>query len=124
MALETIHKEKRHFNRVICRVVGHVRGLNRGHDSKTILEVVDNPVPLQVDNLSMGGAHLRTDHPSQEGEVIRLELDLEGKNQIVTAMAEVCWSKESGFGVRFLALPEHDRARLSRYLLRPPKGQS
>ena len=119
MAASTSPNERRESPRVTCNVVGRVKGFS--HGNKATIEMHETPVPLSVNNLSLGGAHLSTDHPSKEGEVLRLELHLAGTPEPLSALAEVCWKDGTGFGVRFLALPDPDRARLSRFILSKPR---
>jgi hypothetical protein len=123
MNLNAEHKEKREHSRVSCSIVGRVKGFSHGHPTHATLEMTTPPVPLKVNNLSLGGAHLNTDHPAKEGEVLRLELHIEGMPENLSALAEVCWKSDTGFGVRFLALPDEDRARLSRFIMAKPRNK-
>jgi len=73
-----------------------------------------------IENISLSGARIRTDAPEPVGSQIELALNLPGEDEIVV-QAEVVWNSRRpipAMGVRFIALEDAAREKLSRFLYR------
>jgi c-di-GMP-binding flagellar brake protein YcgR len=64
-------------------------------------------------DISLGGIKVDGDIPGMQGDVIRLEVVVEGRKEPITTFAEVKWIKGEGaersFGLEFLILKDADR---------------
>lgn len=78
----------------------------------------DNVVAAMTEDISVGGAFVADLAPPEVGELVRLELAVEGHDRIVLD-AEVRWHREGehgeivGCGVRFVDLTDFQKARLA-----------
>lgn len=64
-------------------------------------------------DISLGGIKVDGDIPGMQGDVIRLEVIIEGRKEPITTFAEVKWIKGEGaaksFGLEFLILKDADK---------------
>lgn len=64
-------------------------------------------------DISLGGIKVDGDIPGVQGDVIRIEVLLEGRKEPITTFAEVKWIKGEGasksFGLEFLILKDVDK---------------
>jgi len=65
-------------------------------------------------DISMGGIGVEGEMPGVEGDIIRLEVIVEGGREPITTFAEVKWIKDIGgnrksFGLEFLILKDLDK---------------
>ncbi len=74
-------------------------------------------------DLSMGGAFLRTDLLLEEGEPIEVEISLPGSNRVLHAQARVAWIRRDesaegspGMGIQFASMSPADHDALAAYL--------
>lgn len=78
----------------------------------------DNVLAGMTEDLSLGGAFVASLAPPAIGEIVRLELVVEGHDRVLLD-AEVRWHREDeeglpcGCGLRFVELTDSQRARLA-----------
>ena len=82
-------------------------------------------VYAEIDDLSEGGAFVRTFAPLREGSKASLQWTLPGSSNEIEAEAVVVWSRPkgtreqdppAGMGVRFARLDPADRARIRNFV--------
>jgi c-di-GMP-binding flagellar brake protein YcgR len=85
----------------------------KGEDE--IQEIKKNITKQQGESsdISLGGIKVDGDMPGMQGDVIRLEIAIDGRPEPITTFAEVKWIKDSGssknFGLEFLILKDADK---------------
>jgi c-di-GMP-binding flagellar brake protein YcgR len=67
-------------------------------------------------DLSLGGMSLVVDDPLQVGEVLRFDLYLLDKKEVVSLFGAVRWSNEKGVGLRFLGVKPEEMEALGEFL--------
>ena len=105
-------QHRRHFERVTL----HVDFQSRGTDAS-------GELMLESNDVSAGGAFLRSDLLLEKGETLSLEFRIPGVDRPLRAEARVAWvrrfpkdDEEAGMGVRFLVMDASDRAALATHL--------
>jgi c-di-GMP-binding flagellar brake protein YcgR len=100
------HKRVERKFRVIYKVI-------KGEDEvKEIRKNITKQSGESTD-ISLGGIKVDGDIPGNQGDVIRLEVVVEGRKEPITTFAEVKWIKGEGtaksFGLEFLILKDADK---------------
>lgn len=70
----------------------------------------------KASNISLGGLCLEAEDALQDGDVLRMVIELPDAFGEVHAFAEVIWSKEKKHGLKFLQLRQGDQKRLEDFL--------
>ena len=60
----------------------------------------------EVSDLSVGGCFVESGEQVQEGDLVKLRLDLPGHGELVIWGNVVYWIRDTGFGVRFSAFSQ------------------
>lgn len=72
----------------------------------------------RASNLSVGGAFFAQTIPLPLGTRVALKFTLPGDAQEIACDGEIVSAKELGMGVQFIELPEPDRLRIERLVMR------
>jgi len=66
-----------------------------------------------TENISLGGAMIEGDIVAKNGDIIRVEIYIEGEQKPITTFADIKWVKmeknKNIFGIEFITLNEQDR---------------
>ncbi len=95
-------------------------------EGRAIVSDGELTVTAEIADLSRGGAAIRAlPKPLAQGQTVRLELHPAGRPQAITVpKAEVMWARDDAAGLRFVDLPEAERAALAALLPgRPGPGR-
>jgi class 3 adenylate cyclase len=95
-------------------------------EGRAIVSDGELTVTAEIGDLSRGGATVRAlPKPLAQGQTVRLELHPAGGSQTITVpQAEVMWTRDDAAGLRFVDLPEAERAVLAALLPgRPGPGR-
>jgi len=109
--------EHRSHLRIICRLIGYVRGMDSARLSESLGDFRAKNADVILQNISLGGVCLETNKPLELGNIMRLEFALPAHGMLAT-FAEVCWINGGKKGLRFLALPEKGMIHLRNYITR------
>ncbi len=119
--------EKRRHPRVDMKVPVRFKVINRGAERERILaEARDQG---STTNLSTGGVALRTTEALKMSDLIKLEIELSGRDRVIRTFAEVMWvvqdkdGKGREAGLQFLAVKTADEDLLSVFVMNLLKGQ-
>lgn len=87
----------RHFTRV---------KINLGAE----LMYVDKAFPVEVDDISLGGAYIKSTLPLRSNDSVELRIFLSHPEHIIEVEARIAWTKDdrSGFGLEFKNLKPID----------------
>jgi uncharacterized protein (TIGR02266 family) len=107
-----VGEEKRKYRRLPVKVA------LRARDSQG-----EGDLLFESDDLSAGGAFLRSDLLLEEDEALTIEFRIPRVLRPIRTQAKIAWVRRfpkpgevAGMGVHFLSLEEADRAELERYL--------
>jgi c-di-GMP-binding flagellar brake protein YcgR len=129
MTMQSAHLsiEKRRHPRVDMKVPVRFKVINRGAERERILaEARDQG---STTNLSTGGVALRTTEALKMSDLIKLEIELSGRDRVIRTFAEVMWvvqdkdGKGREAGLQFLAVKTADEDLLSVFVMNLLKGQ-
>ncbi len=66
-----------------------------------------------TENISLGGARIEGEMKAKQGDIIRVEIFVEGNEKPVTTFAEIKWldtdASKNNFGIEFITLNNQDR---------------
>jgi c-di-GMP-binding flagellar brake protein YcgR len=119
--------EKRRHPRVDMKVPVRFKVINRASERERILaEARDQG---QTTNLSTGGVALRTSESLKTSDLIKLEIELSGRDRVIRTFAEVMWvvpdkdGKGMEAGLQFLAVKSADEDLLSVFVMNLLQGK-
>lgn len=67
-------------------------------------------------DLSLGGMNLVVDDPIEVGEVLRFDVFLLDRKEVLSLYGAVRWSNEKGVGLRFLGMKPEEMEALEAFL--------
>jgi c-di-GMP-binding flagellar brake protein YcgR len=111
-----LHIERRQFPRVQRTIPIRFRVIDDQKELATLMERRKRDQKSETIDLSEGGVFMTAPELMTVGSIIRLDIQLGGAPDALSAFAEVVWANESGCGLRFLAMKEEDAAKLKTFI--------
>lgn len=109
-------EEKRAHERVPLKLPVRYRVLDEKDPPRNPAELAKSENQSQTLDTSLGGLCVAQDGRLSAGHILNLKLLLPGRNEMITAFADVVWATQSLAGLKFLAVREKDLELLSHQL--------
>jgi PilZ domain len=118
MPIQNLFAEKRAHERVPLKMPVRYRVLEENYSARNLNELSKNENQSQTLDTSLGGLCVAQDGRLITGNILNLKLLLPGRDEIITAFADVVWATQTLAGLHFLAVKEKDLELLSQQLKR------
>ncbi len=117
MAEGELYVERRKHKRVEKKFRVNYK-LIMGEDEVSEIRKNVSKVEGESSDISMGGLRITGEMPGNSGDIIRLEVYVEGRETPITTFAEIKWTKPGEdetklFGLEFLILKDADKETIN-----------
>ncbi|HRU38799.1 MAG TPA: PilZ domain-containing protein [Candidatus Goldiibacteriota bacterium] len=120
MAEGELYIERRRHKRIDKKLKVHYKVIKAEEEVREIKKNLAKTAGESTD-ISLGGIKVDGEIPGNVGDVIRIEVLLDGRHEPITTFAEVKWIKGQGkdmsFGLEFLILKEADKLEIEEIIL-------
>lgn len=108
--------EKRVFPRISIKIPVKYRLIEDQKELDSVFERRKREQTTSTMDVSLGGLYIVAEQILKVGSILRLDISVPNRPDLISAFAEVVWSNETGGGLHFLAMREDDVESLKAYL--------
>ncbi|MGH7740074.1 MAG: PilZ domain-containing protein [bacterium] len=108
--------EKRVFPRISIKIPVKYRLIEDQKELDSVFERRKREQTTSTLDVSLGGLYIVAEQILKVGSILRLDISVPNRTDLISAFAEVVWSNETGGGLHFLAMREDDVESLKAYL--------